>query len=651
MPAVEMGAFNGVQSIDLSQDFHYKYPAGLDLRPNSQMHQNIVARLLRRIRVSAENLQGRRNSWRQIDRTLTAYMPMSEVDKKIRCKNPDAPVSIVFPHTYAILETLTSFIDGVFLKEPIFHYRGNSPEDTAGAILLEKVVETHCQRFKVGLSLHTAYKDSLAYGIGAVFPLWKQKFGWRTRTEIDGVGQQQKVSEPTLLFEGNAIENVDPYQLLLDPNYGVQAVQDSEFVGFVRRTNYYNLIEDDGNGAVFNVKYLRSTGAWTSQFFFSQRDDGPQTKQVGDKSVLKPIDVVYLYIKIIPKEWGLSSNESVEKWLFALAGDKVLIQAQPLDLDHDMFPIAICAPTFDGYSCAPLSRLELLEGMQDLLNWFFNTHIANVRKAINDMIIYDPFVLNTADLQDPQPGKLVRARRAAWGKDLRGSIQQLAVSNVTQQNVNDAQLVMQMMDKISGADAAMMGSLREGGPERLSAAEFNGTQSQAFGRLKSMTAIIEQQLMQDIGYMFAMHAQQLMQEDVFITTVGEWQSLLLSMYGDRVYNDRMRVSPQDLNIAFDVVINGNGPDSQTEANFWVQMFDIISKTPELYQIIDVGKVFRFVASQLGASNVDNFLRTDMGMGPQAVQPMVAPTQDVMAQAQAGNMIPIDEVANALGGQG
>lgn len=647
MPAVEMGAYTSAQSVQINEDLGYKYPMKLNLRPDSELHEKIVGRLLRRIRVASENLEGRRRSWRDIDRTLTAYIPLSDIEKRRKCKDGQAPVSIVFPHSYAILETLTSFMDGVFLKQPIFHYKGNSPEDTAGAILLEKVIEAHCQRFKVGLSLHTAFKDGLAYGIGAVFPMWKQKFGWRTQTVLDEVGQPTKESQPTLLFEGNAIENVDPYQLLLDPNYGVQAVQDSEFVGFVRRTNYYNLIEDDDNGSVFNVRYLRSGGNQTSQFFFSQRDDGPQIKTVGDTSVLKPIDVIYMYIKIIPKEWGIGKSESVEKWLFALAGDKILIQAQPLDLDHDMFPIAICAPTFDGYSSAPLSRLELLDGMQELLNWLFNSHITNVRKTINDMIIYDPFVLNTSDLTDPKPGKLVRVRRAAWGKDIRGSIQQLQVNDVTRQNVSDAQLTMQLMDKVSGADAAMMGSLREGGPERLSAAEFNGTQNQAFGRLKSMTSIVEQQLIQDIGYMFAMHTQQLMAEDTFVSTVGEWQSLLLNMYGERVYNDRMRVTPQDLNIDFDVSLNGNGPDSQTEAQFWIQMFDIITRNPELYQIIDVGKVFRFVASQLGASNVDNFLRPEVQQMLIA-QPMTAPTEQVMQEAQAGNMIPQEEIANALG---
>lgn len=627
----------------VGEPLKYTYPEGLDLSPQGALHQSVLENILKRVRVSHEKMSARRDSWRQIDKTLSAYIPLSDAERLVKDHDSRSPVSIVFPHSYSILETLTAFMDGLFLKEPIFHYSGNSPEDAVGAILLEKVIETHCRRFKAGLALHTAFKDGVAYGLGAVFPMWKQKFGYRTQTVMNAVGVYEKQSSPTLLFEGNALENVDPYQLLLDPNYGVQAVQDSEFVGFIRRTNYYNLLRDDNNGAVFNIGYLKQ-GNQTSQFFTAPRGDKSQKSSGAATSVLKPVDVIYLYITIIPKDWGLGKANYPEKWLFAVGGDRIIIQAQPLNLDHDMFPIAICAPTFDGYSAAPLSRLELLDGMQGLLNWLFNSHITNVRKTINDMIIYDPYTLNTADLIDPKPGKLVRARRAAWGKDVRQAITQLQVNDVTREHIRDAQLTMSLMNQISGSDDAMMGTLRSGGPERLSAAEFEGTQGRALGRLQSIAMIVGQQLLQDVGYMFAMHTQQMMQEDVWVSTVGEWQQQLLDVYGTQVKNDRMRVRPSDLSVDFDIVINANGADSQSEAQFWLQMFEIIAKNQELYQLIDVGKVFRFVATQLGAQNVDNFLRAPMPM----VQPVGAPTDAVMAQAQAGNMLPLEEVANALG---
>lgn len=639
MPRVIQGSSDSSE-IYVGKSYDYRYPNGLDLRPSSELHNKIVQKVMQRVDVSSEKMKTRHKSWREVDKTLTAYIPLTEAEQLLKDESPTTPVSIVFPHSYSILETLTAFMDGLFLKEPIFRYTGNSPEDELGAILLEKVIDTHAKRFKVGLSLHTAFKDGIAYGLGACFPLWKQKVGWSTTASLNDIGELTRVSEPKVLFEGNALENVDPYLLLLDPNYGVQAIQDSEFVGFVRRTNYFNLIEEDGNGYIFNVKYLKGTDN-TSRYYAAKRDSKSQTTDVGDSSVLKPIDTVSLYIKIIPKDWGLSNLESPEKWLFVIAGDKTLIQAQPLDLDHDMFPIAICAPTFDGYSAAPIGRLELLGGMQKLLNWLFNSHVANVRKTLNDMIVYDPFVLNTADLLDPKPGKLVRVRRSAWGQGIGDAIKQLVVNDVTQQHVGDARITMSLMNQISGSDDAIMGTLREGGPERLSAAEFTGTQNQALGRLQSLAMIVGQQLMQDIGYMFAMNTKQLMSEDLYVDTIGEWQSKLSQVIIPNGGAQKMKVSPTDLNIDFDVVINRPDADNKSAAQFWVQMFDTIAKTPELYNAIDISRVFRYVAMLLGAQNVDEFLRMPM-------QPSVQPDAHVLQQAQAGNMVPAEEVISALG---
>ena len=73
----------------------------------------------------------------------------------------------------------------------------------------------------------------------------------------------------------------------------------------------------------------------------------------------------------------------------------------------------------------------------------FNSHVANVRKAINDMIIYDPYLVNSNDLKNPAPGKLIRLRRPAWGKGVKDVAQQLGVSDVTRGNIADSTWLVQ----------------------------------------------------------------------------------------------------------------------------------------------------------------------------------------------------------------
>jgi len=217
-----------------------------------------------------------------------------------------------------------------------------------------------------------------------------------------------------------------------------------------------------------------------------------------------------MYIDLLPAEWNLGDSPYPEKWLFSVAAGEVVIQARPLNLNHGMYPVTMAAPDYDGYSIAPISKLETQYGLQHTLNWLFNSHITNVRKALNDMFVVDPYMINIKDLQTPEPGKLIRMRRPAWGRGVRDAVMQLNVTDVTQQNIGNASWIINWMNNLVGTDESMMGSMRQGGPERLTKAEYQGTRQSSFSRLEHMAKVVSMQAMQDIAYFFASHTQQLM---------------------------------------------------------------------------------------------------------------------------------------------
>jgi hypothetical protein len=120
-----------------------------------------------------------------------------------------------------------------------------------------------------------------------------------------------------------------------------------------------------------------------------------------------------MYVNLIPSEWELGSSDYPEKWFFKVAADDVIISCHRANHHHGLYPMAVASSEYDGYSMTPISRLEILKGLQGVLDWLFNSHVANVRKAINDVLIVDPYLVNINDLKDPEPGKLVRLRRPA----------------------------------------------------------------------------------------------------------------------------------------------------------------------------------------------------------------------------------------------
>jgi hypothetical protein len=204
-------------------------------------------KVMDRANYSARIMTARHEAWNKIDHTLTAYISTDDYEKSLKDSDERKPVSVVFPNSYTVLETLLSYFVGAFLQEPVFRYEGNGPEDVVGAILLEKVIQQQVLKNKVGLNLHTQARDAFAYGFGASTPTWYTEYGKkRVKKEIPrmfglGMRTEYEILDDQLLYEGNALENIDPYLYLPDTSVPMHEPQKGEFVGWVEHSNYMNL--------------------------------------------------------------------------------------------------------------------------------------------------------------------------------------------------------------------------------------------------------------------------------------------------------------------------------------------------------------------------------------------------------------------------
>uniref|UniRef100_A0A6M3JAY9 Portal protein n=1 Tax=viral metagenome TaxID=1070528 RepID=A0A6M3JAY9_9ZZZZ len=640
-------------ALSSTQDFGYKYPEGLDLRPGSSLHQDLLTKIIQRARESHNEISKKYSSWRSVDETLTAYISTDDAEEMLKKADSRKPISIVVPFSYATLETLLTYFVAAFLDSPIFKYEGTSPEDVLGAILMEKVVDQNVARAKVALNLHTMWRDSFAYGIGAVSPGWTKEWGYRTRFVDQGFFSsifsrfvnegKRRVQEETIIYEGNKLSNIDPYLYLPDPNVPAHEPQRGEFNGWIDPSNIMALLseEAESDGDIFNVQYLKGIGNGRS--LFNTGNSGRYSK-TGDTtsmapSTTTPIDKIHMYVNLIPQEWKLGQSKRPEKWLFTVGADKIIIRAKKLGLNHNRYPTVVGAPDFDGYSVTPLSRMETIYGLQTTLDWLFNSHIANVRKAINDMLVVDPSLININDLKDPQPGKLVRLRRSAWGRDVKGAVQQLAVVDVTKQHIQDSAYVVDLMQKCSAAVDSVMGVIDRRG-ERVSATESRDVNSNALSRLAKAARVTSIQAMYDIGYMFASHTQQLMSKELWVDTTGRWAETLEADYGQRMEKGKIKVMPWDLSVDYDLTIK-DGSVMSGDAQVWSQVFQVIASNPALLGAFDLPRIFKHIARLMGAKDVDEFIIKG-GMPP--AQMSMVPDALAIAEKQAGNIVPVGGAA-------
>ena len=628
------------------RSYDYNYPNNLDLRPGSDFHNELKGKIMTRARESRNEMSKRFSSWNEIDRVLTTYIPLKDKEEKLKKKDTSKPVSIVFPYTYAMLEALLTYLCAAFFQDPMFQYEGVEGNDVQGSMLLEQVVRLHCIKTKVSLALHTVIRNSLSYGIGPGAPGWERRFGKRPiqtkSTTINEAGESRSSNGVTfiedLIFEGNKLNAIDPYMYLPDPSVSAHEVQSGEFVGWIVRDNLMNMLSEEtvSEGEMFNVKYLKAVRNKKSFLSTDQSDRnlkyGGQDPRNVTAASTSHVDTIYMYINLIPNEWKLGPSEYPEKWLFALSSDEVITSASKSDHNHGMYPVSVAAPEFDGFSPTPIGRLEILYGLQHTLDFLFNSHISNVRKSINDMFVVDPYLININDLKDPEPGKLIRLRRPAWGRGVDKVVQQLTVNDITRNNIADSAYITQWMDKISGADQSMMGALRQGGPERLTRSEFQGTRGSAISRLQRIAMIIGTQFMQDIGHMFAVHTQQYMTKDTFVKITGRNQEKLSKIFGK---DGRAPVTPWDLAINYDTIVRDGSIPGGNFSEVWVQLFDIISKSEPLAQEFDTFRLFSYIATELGAKNIEDFKRN-----ANSIQTTTMRDEEVVREVDKGNLVPL-----------
>jgi hypothetical protein len=235
----------------------------------------------------------------------------------------------------------------------------------------------------------------------------------------------------------------------------------------------------------------------------------------------------------------------------------------------------------------------------------------------------------------PGSGKLIRTRRPAWGHGVKGAVEQLQVNDITRANLADSSYITNTMDRLFGIDPSMSGSLRQGGPERLTKGEFQGTRGSAVSRLQQTAMIIGLQFMQDIGTMFAVHTQQNMKSQMYVNITGRYEEQLRARFGrDR---ERVPVTPMDLAVSTDLIVRDGSIPGGNFSDAWIQMFQTIGTDPDLRREFDISRIFTYIASELGAKNVEDFKRN-----VNRIQPQVMPDDQVAQQAQAGNFIPAGE---------
>jgi len=615
-----------------------------DLRYGSAKHSKIADALVARVDYWEEQYTDKLDRLAKDDDIFTAYIKETDENAKRKQNREDGEpeyTTVIVPYSYAALLSAHTYWTSVFLsRTPVHQFTGRHGEAEMSVQAIEALIDYQAT---VGALLSKYYvwlHDAPRYGYGVLCTYWDEE---RTRistiTEepqtfagmplIGSKPRKVKRTQEVVSYQGNRAMNVHPSDFVVDPRVPIADYQRGEFCGRKVKLSWNDLVRGRAGGKYFNIDAAQKVGRiskTTSRDEYFGKDivvpDEEDTSLGGELGDIGTFEGVELWVDLIPKDWQLGSSDYPEKWIFTIIADKVLVEARPFEALHAKFPFHLLLNEVDGYSISPRSMLEILEPMNDALTWLLNSHMFNVRATLNNQFVYDPSRIVTKDLTRRGAGKLIRLKEAAYGTDVRSSIAQLPIGDVTQGHLRDMQIFTDLMNRASGVSDNLMSVLNSGG--RKTATEVRQSNTAGLTRLKTHAEYWS-------ATAFGPHAQILLQNTQQYYAMEQ----MLKIAGDLMEEARfINVTPEGIQGFYDFVpVDGTLPvDRYAQANLWKEILFGLYKAPDIAQQFDMGGIFTWMAQLAGLKNIKKF----------RVQTM--PNQQAMQMAQAGNIIP-------MGGQG
>jgi hypothetical protein len=602
------------------------------LRPNSPLHADVLEKLMTRIKLSQRHMGKFYERWRANELQYQAYMKTETFEqlKKSVAKTGTAPelVTITIPYTYATVQTIVTYLLHTFCgRAPMFQVGARAGERVGAARNMETFLQYNGDHERIVRRLFQYFFDGEVYGLQAVRVQWKREERvrtlWKPQNVVPlfgrGEPKLQPVKESAVTFEGNEVRNIDPYRFLPDPRVPMDEVNiRGEFVFWEEYEGKHSLQKAEKDGF---VKWIKDVpGRPNTPEGQSQRG---RLSGGGPSPGADPFDRDNGYhlfqgtVDLCPSEWGLGDSDTYEKWIFTIANSQQIIQAEPLDLDHNRHPVIVGEPYSSGYEFGNMAAVDMLGPVQEMLSWMFNSHIFNVRAALNNTYVVNPNAVDIEDLKKPVgAGRVVKLKPQAFGQDIRNVFHQVPTTDVTSQHINDMQVVQRFGDLVSSVNDNLRGVINSGG--RKSATEVRQGNEAGASRLAAHARLISAQTLTPFAEMETLNIQQLLSEPVWLKVLGQEGA-----------QSPLRVGPEDLSGDFYFPVHdGTLPlDRVALLDVWREIFMAIIGNPLLAQQYDANGIFEYLAELGGAKNLSTF------------KVQAAPNEQVQAQVDAGNMIP------------
>jgi hypothetical protein len=598
-----------------------------DFLPQTQKAQKIQKLIRESINSSDRYISRMFPTWDDAELNYRAYRPADEEDRESIQKY--GVQKIIVPIQFATAQIITTFLMEVFnALKPTLRVRGADPASVKPAQLMELCLDYDYRGNRGYLMMQQWFLNALRYSYGVMHNQWGKRQSVRRQliaepaSIIEVEGQEFKIPGPVkytndwyTIFEGNTWSVLDNRQWFPDPRVPITRFQDGHFCAHRDYIHDNDLRKMDEDGLYFNTKEIKATGSSrdTDMGGSTHRRDRFETNislhnVLAEAKKNKMHVNEHIFITIIPKDYDLGSEDRPQEWVFNLIDDQYIVRAEE-SWAVPKFPYAVIEPYPDILAFMSQGLMELTQPLADHVNFLFNSHMANVRRVIKNLILADPSRVDLADVLDNSDGGIIRLLPTAYGTDPAAAVKQLQIQDVTSGHFQNLQILLEFWERITGATSQMFGQISSG---RRTAYELQGVFRQAGSRMKMMADLMSSEGVAPLTEQMAMLRQENMTTEQFVRLAGKTAESL-GVSADMVMNDFLNVSPKMISGVFTFPAEeGVLPyDRAAAAEILEDVFGKVAQFPFLTQAFDPVAIFKELMRQKGLHHIDEFLQNGL----------------------------------------
>lgn len=427
-----------------------------------------------------------RNRLEDVDRSYMREKDYTEEQRKAQAANKNGdPTKLQNPTIPIVMESVESsvgFLTNVFLTDyPMFKFVTN-PQAEKLALMWNTLVGEDQIYFKWAGQFNIAFRNGAKYNFAPIEVDWCKYRKYKPSNSAQGKG----VALEQIIYEGNKIKAIDPYNLVYDPRVPIHEVHTrGEFIGYIEqmsRIELKNFLFSLGDERLKNDVKAFQGGDWGCQYYIPQINPSVilRNRNWNDGAFdwtkwafggaqqhinYRNMNTVFvLYARLMPFEFKIHApkDQTPDIWkLIAVNG--VMVWAQPMPNAHDILPIIIAQPKVDNLSHQTKSQAENQIPFQDIVTSLSNARLSAARRRVVDRMLYNPLLVDPDHINSPNASAKIPIRPTAYGRKLDEAVYVFPFEDrESGQYIADAQTMSSWSLRMDGRNNTSMGQYQKG---------------------------------------------------------------------------------------------------------------------------------------------------------------------------------------------